>query len=151
MQMTRILLLVAMFFFVAVPTTVAQTATIKVVHPWARASTGNVGVVYMTIRNTGTADDRLVAAATPVAAQAQLHISINTNGVMSMRPLSSIEVKANGQAVLQPDGMHLMLMGLKQPLKAGASFPLTLTFEKAGNLAVTVAVRQVGSMGGMKM
>jgi periplasmic copper chaperone A len=149
--MTRILMLGVMFFFVVVPTTIAQTATVEVVQPWARAATGNVGVVYMTIKNTGTVDDRLVAAATPVAEQAQLHISINRNGVMSMRPLSSIAVKANGQAILKPGGMHLMLVGLKQPLTADETFPLTLTFQKAGNLAVTVAVRQIGSMGGMKM
>jgi periplasmic copper chaperone A len=149
--MKKILLLASMFLFVLVPTTIAQTATVEVTHPWARASTGNVGVVYMTIKNTGPVDDRLVAATTPVAAQAQLHVSINTNGVMSMRPLSSIAVKANGQAILRPDGMHLMLVGLKQPLKAGETFPLTLTFQKAGNLDVTVAVGQIGAMGGMKM
>ncbi len=144
--MTRMLMLLitSCLFTVAA----AQTATIAVDHPWARASIGQVGVVYMTLKNTGTIDDRLVAAATPVAAQAQLHISVNNNGVMSMRPLAAIELKAHGQTVLQPDGMHLMLTGLKHPLKAGQRFPLTLTFAKAGSLTVTVPVMKVGSMGG---
>jgi periplasmic copper chaperone A len=155
--MTRMLMLAATLCFVAAVGAVAGTGTIEIVHPWARASIGRIGVVYMTIKNTGTTDDRLVAAATPLAAQAQLHISVNNNGVMSMRPLSAVDVKANGEAVLHPDGMHLMLIGLKHPLKAGQSFPLTLTFEKAGSLEVTVPVMKVGTtggtngMGGMKM
>jgi periplasmic copper chaperone A len=151
--MARMLMLAVTFCFATVAA--AQTGTIAVDHPWARASIGQVGVVYMTLKNTGASDDRLVAAATPVAAEAQLHISINNNGVMSMRPLAAVELKAHGQAVLQPGGMHLMLTGLKHPLKAGQHFPLTLTFAKAGTFTVTVPVMKVGStggaMGGMKM
>ena len=102
----------------------------------------------MTIRNTSTADDRLVAAATPLAGEARLHIAINYNGVTKMRPLSAVDVKTKGQVALRPGGIHLMLAGLKRPLKEGQSFPLTLTFEKVGKLDVTVAVEKAGSMGG---
>jgi hypothetical protein len=127
---------------------------IQIDHPFARASTGATGVVYMTIRNLGTEDDRLVAAQTPVAGAAQLHTETNDNGVMKMRPLQSVDVKAKGQATLKPGGMHLMLMQLKHPLKVGETFQLTLTFEKAGSVPVTVSVEKAGSMGtmgGMKM
>jgi periplasmic copper chaperone A len=68
----------------------------------------------------------------------QLHIEINDNGIMKMRPLKSTS-KANGKATLAPGGMHFMLIGLKHHLKDGQSFPLTLTFEKAGKIDVTAS------------
>ena len=68
-----------------------------------------------------------------------------------MRPVSTIDVKPKGQTMLKPGGLHVMLIGLKQPLKQGESFPLTLTFEKAGELDVSVVVEKAGAMGGMKM
>jgi periplasmic copper chaperone A len=82
----------------------------------------------------------------------QLHIEINDNGIMKMRPSKSIDVKANGKATLAPGGMHFMLIDLKHHLKDGRSFPLTLTFEKAGKIDVTAhGEKKAGSMGGMKM
>ncbi len=68
-----------------------------------------------------------------------------------MRPLPAIDVKSGGQTTLGPGGFHVMLISLKQPLKEGESFPLTLTFEKAGKLDVSVKVEKAGSMGGMRM
>ena len=129
----------------------AQTTSVQADHVWARASTGQTGAVYMTIANKGPTDDRLVSAATRVAGQAQLHTEINDNGIMKMRPVPGIDVKSGGQTTLGPGGFHVMLMGLKQPLKEGATFPLTLTFEKAGKLDVSVKVEKAGSMGGMRM
>jgi hypothetical protein len=105
----------------------------------------------MTIKDVGSTDDRLVAVATPVADQAQLHIEMNDNGIMKMRPLSAIDVRANSTVALAPGGMHVMLIGLKQPLKEGQSFPMTLTFEKAGKLQVTVATQKAGATNGMAM
>ena len=148
--MPRMLVLAAILVFAVAGTATAQTP-IVIDHPWSRATTGRVGVVYMTIKNTGNTDDRLVAAAAPVAGKAELHTMTEENGVMKMRPLPAIEVKAAAEASLKPGGMHLMLMGLKAPLKEGASFPLTLTAEKAGKIEVTVPVEKAGAMGGMKM
>jgi periplasmic copper chaperone A len=105
----------------------------------------------MTVANKGPVQDRLLAAATPVADQAQLHTEINDKGIMKMREVPAIDVKPGGQTMLKPGGLHLMLVGLKQPLKVGDSFPLTLTFEKAGRLDVTVTVEKAPAMGGMKM
>jgi len=65
--------------------------------------------------------------------------------------VSAIDVKPRGQMMLKPGGLHVMLIGLKQPLKVGESFPLTLTFEKAGKLDVTVTVEKSAAMSGMKM
>jgi len=63
---------------------------------------------------------------------------------------------AGGSAEFKPGGMHIMLVGLKQPLKAGDSFPLTLAFQKAGAVETTVMIVKPGGAGagdmpGMKM
>jgi periplasmic copper chaperone A len=132
----------------------APASPIRIEHPWSRASAVATGVVYLTIANRGPAGDRLVAVASPVAEKAELHSDIDDNGVMKMRPLAAIEIKPNGKAVLKPGGMHIMLIGLKQPLIEGQSIPLSLSFEKAGKIDITVPVEKAGSAGdmpGMKM
>jgi periplasmic copper chaperone A len=129
----------------------AQSGPISVTDVWARASNVSTGAVYMTIANSGAADDKLVAASSPVANQVQMHIEIDDNGIMKMRQLHAIDVRANYKATLAPSGTHLMLIGLRHHLKQGQTFPLTLTFEKAGKIEVIVAVKKAGSMGGMKM
>ena len=141
----------------------AQTQTagpsIEVTHAWARATAtmAKTGAVYFMVANKGTEDDRLVGASTSVADKAQLHETIADKGVMKMRPVAALEVKAGGEAMLEPGKMHLMLVGLKAPLKIGQHFPVTLTFEKAGAVEVTVTVEKPGaagmdhSMPGMKM
>jgi copper(I)-binding protein len=133
-------------------TALAQTgAPIEIDHPWARASTGKTGAAYLTIVNKGTADDRLVSVATPVADKAEPHMTTEENGVMKMRPVDGVDVKAGGSAELKPGGLHLMLIGLKAPLKAGQSFPVTLTFAKAGAVDITVPVEKAGAMTGHAM
>lgn len=153
--MKTLLSMTAVFVFCLVTAALAESGPISVSDVWARASNVSTSAVYLTVTNSGAADDKLIAAESPVAKQAQLHIEIDDHGIMKMRPLASIDVKANGKATLAPGGMHIMLMGLKHHLKAGQTFPLTLTFEKAGKIAVTVAVKKAGatedSMGGMKM
>jgi copper(I)-binding protein len=149
--MLKVISLTGMLIVSLAPTALAENPGVQVEHPWARPSAGQTGAVYMTIANTGPIDDRLVSAATPVADQAQLHTEINDKGIMKMRPVSAIDVKPRGQTMLKPGGLHVMLVGLKQPLKVGESFPLTLTFEKAGKLDITVTVEKAAAMGGMKM
>jgi len=116
---------------------------------WSRASapTAKAGAAYMTVTVDGTEMDRLVAAATPVAKKAELHGHIMDGGVMKMRPVAAIEVHPGEPAVLQPGGLHVMLMGLKGQLKEGATFPVTLTFERAGDVEVEVHVGKAGAMG----
>lgn len=116
---------------------------------WARATPGmaKTGAAYLMIANHGTAVDRLVAVATPAAAKAQLHTHLMENDVMKMRPVSAIEVDPGEPAVLRPGGMHVMLMGLTAPLRAGDVFPLTLSFETAGKVEVHVHVMKIGAMG----
>ncbi len=121
---------------------------ITVGEPWARASAGKArnGAAYMTIRNAGAAD-RLVAASAKVSKKAELHTHIRDGDVMRMRRVDAINLDAYARTKLEPGGLHVMLMGLNAPLKEGDSFPLTLTFERAGEVTVDVPVRKAGAMG----
>lgn len=115
---------------------------ITVKEPYARATIGQakVSAAYMTIETTG-GPDRLVAAASPVAGTVELHTHLHEGGVMKMRQVEAIDVAPGKPAKLETGGLHVMLMDLKQPLKAGETIPLTLTFEKAGKLELEVPVR----------
>jgi copper(I)-binding protein len=126
----------------------ANPQTVQAVNVWARATPqgAKTGAAYMTLVNPGPADDRLVGVTTPVAGEAQIHSISLENGVMMMRPVPSIEVKAGSTSVLKPAGYHVMLMDLKQPLVEGQSFPLTLIFSKAGNVQVTAKIGGIGAM-----
>ncbi len=117
-----------------------------VVHEaWARASAGaaTTGAVYVTLIG-GDQPDTLVGVSTPVADAAEVHESISDNGVMKMRPVSGVAIPMHGKVMLSPGGYHIMLMGLKQKLTAGQSFPLTLRFAHAAPMTVDVAVQAMG-------
>lgn len=119
-------------------------------NPWARASAGkaNNGAAYlMQIVNNGHDVDRLIAVATPAAKTAELHNHIMEDGIMKMRPVKAIEVNPGEPSMLKPGGLHIMMMNLQKPLTPGETFPMTLTFEKAGKIEVPVTVMEVGSMG----
>ena len=123
------------------------TGRIEIGQPWARATPGKaqIGAVYLTIR--APAGDRLVSVSSPVAARGELHESAMAGMVMKMRLLAGLTIPAGQKVALAPGGMHIMLVGLKAPLREGQSFPLTLTFAKAGPQTVTVMVGKVGAMG----
>lgn len=125
----------------------AQTGQLAVDNAWARATPGKsaTGAAYLTIHSPTA--DRLVAAATPVAEKAELHTMSMAGMVMKMRPIEGVDIPAGQPVSLKPGGMHIMLIGLKKPLQAGQSFPLTLTFDKAGTRTVNVAVERIGAMG----
>ena len=116
--------------------------------PWARATPGmgKTGAAYLTLSNHGADADRLLTVATPVAKKAELHGHMMEGAVMKMRPVTAIEVAPGTPTVLQPGGLHVMLMGLTAPLKKGDRFPLTLTFERAGSVEILVDVAGVGAM-----
>ena len=97
---------------------------------------------YLTIANPGRTPDRLTSAASPAAAQVQLHNMTTRGGVMRMRPVTDgLEVAPGQTRAIQPGGeLHLMLIGLRLPLKAGERIPVTLTFARAGTVHVDFAV-----------
>lgn len=98
------------------------------------------GAIYLTIENHGAEPDRLVGMVTPSASMAMLHEMKIEGDVMKMRALTSLDVPAGATVELKPGASHIMLMGMKAPLKAGNSIQLELTFEKSGVLKVDVPV-----------
>lgn len=121
--------------------------------PWARASAASArnGAAFMTIGNNGKDADRLVGAVTPVSEVAELHTHLMEDGVMRMRRIQGIDVDPGAPAVLKPGSLHIMLINLKQPLKEGQKFPITLTFQKAGEMVVEATVATPGAMMPMPM
>ncbi len=127
----------------------AEVGGIVVENAWARATMKAVknGAAYFVLHNTGDAKDFLVDAESPAAKKAGLHTHTMKDGVMEMGPVDRIAVEPGSPTVLEPGGLHVMLMGLNAPLKEGDSFPLTLTFEDAGTTTVDVGVKAMGAMG----
>jgi copper(I)-binding protein len=130
----------------------AQTSgstSIAVEHAWARATPNGAktGAVYMTLLNKGSADDRLLGASTPVAKKVQFHSGKVENGMMKMQQLSSIPIRPGMAIALKPGATHAMLIGLRRALKQSQVFPLTLEFERAGEISVIVSVGSIGAMG----
>lgn len=125
-------------------TATMAAADIVIDDPYARAASpiAKSGAAFFVIENTGPEDDRLVAAAAPIAKRVELHThTAGDNGVMRMHEVEGgIPVSAGGEARLERGGLHVMFMGLTQPMEDGGSFPLTLTFEKAGDMTIEVPV-----------
>jgi hypothetical protein len=123
-------------------------SSITVEQPWARATPGGAttGAVYMTLDNKSGTADRLTGVSSDVADKLQIHEMKVENGVMKMREIAGgLPIPASGSVELKPGSYHVMLVGLKKPLTAGEKFPLMLTFEKAGNVSVTVLVQAMGA------
>lgn len=118
-------------------------------HPWSRAAGANTnGAGFMTIRNNGAQPDRLLSATTTIARTVELHTHIRDGEVMRMRPVADIPIGARQTVRLRPGGLHVMLIGLTEPLRQGSEVPLTLRFERAGEVPVMLAVEAAGARGG---
>jgi periplasmic copper chaperone A len=144
----RFVLAASMLFAIPAITTAASAQTGPVVeHAWARATTASAqtGAAYLVVH--AASPDQLTGFSTPIAATAELHQSHVNNGVMEMRPVASLPVGPGHDVTLAPGGYHVMLMGLKQPLKPGDHFPLTLTFAHAGAVTTEVTVGRAGASG----
>ena len=122
--------------------------TVVVEQPWARATPkgAKTGAVYMTLINNGTSADQLVDATTPLATKVQFHQETEENGVSRMREMPNVDLPPGAKVIFKPGEMHMMLVGLKEPLTEGQTLPLTLHFEHAGNVEVTVPIEKVGAM-----
>ena len=118
---------------------------LKIEDPWTRATPpgAKVGAGYMKI--TSTAADRLVGASSPAAARVELHVTEKNGDVMRMREVKAYDIPARGGFELSPGGAHLMLVDIKAPFKEGAKIPVTLRFEKAGEVRVELQVRALGA------
>ena len=137
-------------FLLAAAFTLASTALahdymqgdIHIMKPWSRPlpAVSVNGAAYMTLVNKGKATDKLISISTPAARKAELHNHILESGMMKMRPVDAMAITPGEPLVMQSGGLHIMLMGLAEPLVEGNSFPLTLTFERAGSIEVKVII-----------
>lgn len=121
---------------------------LMVAQPQSRATPPgtSVGVGYMTIVNDGAMSDRLLGASTPVAGKVEIHQTVEEDGMMKMiEQENGIEVPAGGEAALAPGGYHLMIMGLDEPLQEGTRVPMTLSFERAGDVDIELEVKPIGA------
>src|SRR2546423_1416543 len=117
---------------------------------WSRATPGGakIGGGYLTIENKGSTPDRLLGASADIADRVQIHEMSMNNGVMTMRPLDKgLAIEPGKTVKLAPGGYHLMLLDLKSPLKQGDKLPVTLEFEKAGKVKLSLDVQGVGAQG----
>ncbi|HSZ95566.1 MAG TPA: copper chaperone PCu(A)C [Bradyrhizobium sp.] len=117
---------------------------------WTRATPNGakIGTGYFTIENKGTTADKLVGVSGEVSDKIEVHEMSMNNGVMKMRPVDGgLTIEPGKTVKLAPSGYHLMIMDLKSPLKQGGKVPVTLEFEKAGKVAVTLDVQGIGAQG----
>jgi copper(I)-binding protein len=117
---------------------------------WARATPkgAKTGGGYLTIENKGTSPDTLIGGSADIAGSVQVHEMSMENGVMKMRPLEKgLTIEPAKTVKLAPGGYHLMMMDLKKPLKQGDKVAVTLEFEKAGKVMVSLDVGSVGAQG----
>jgi copper(I)-binding protein len=129
-----------------------KAGDLVITQAWSRATPGGakIGSGYLTIENKGTAPDRLTGVSADIAGKVEVHEMAMNNGVMTMRPLDQGLVIDSGKTVkLAPGGYHLMMFDLKAPLKQGDKVPVTLQFERAGKVSLSLDVQGIGAQGPM--
>jgi periplasmic copper chaperone A len=149
----RLMVLLAIVFMATVAHSQSQKperVKVWIEGAWARrapmmkgdpmAGSGN-GAVYLTIVNSGSVSDDVIAASSDAAATVELHESYEESGMMMMRPITKLGVPAGGKLEMKPGGYHLMLINLKRELKAGQVIDLTLVLQKAGRIPVKAKVK----------
>lgn len=123
-----------------------RAGSIAVDTPWLRETPPGAQVAggYMTITNTGTTPDRLTAATLEGAGRVEVHEMSMVDNVMRMRPLpGGLEIRPGATVALQPSGLHIMAQDLRRKFSAGEKVKGTLSFEKAGDVAIEYAVRPI--------
>jgi hypothetical protein len=147
--------LASALFLVSLAAASARAEEVKagdlvITQAWSRATPNGakIGTGYFTVENKGTTPDRLVGVSTDIAGKAEVHEMAMNKGVMTMRPVEGGLTIDPGKTVkLAPGGYHLMLFDLKSPLKQGEKLPITLQFEKAGKVMVSLDVEGIGAQG----
>jgi len=125
-----------------------KAGDLVITQAWSRATPSGAKIAggYLTIENKGAAPDRLLGGSGDIAGKVEVHEMAMNNGVMTMRPLDKGLMIEPGKTVkLAPGGYHLMMFDLKSPLKQGEKLPVTLEFEKAGKVTVSLDVQAVGA------
>lgn len=126
----------------------AKAGDLVITQAWSRATPNGAKIAggYLTIENKGAAADRLIGGSGEIAGKVEIHEMAMNNGVMTMRPLDKgLTIEPGKTVKFAPGGYHLMLMDLKGPFKQGDKVPLTLEFEKAGKVTLSLDVQGVGA------
>lgn len=115
---------------------------VSVQEPYVRQAPPNAPATgaFMVIKNNGDKDIKLVKVDNPASKATELHTHLNEGGVMKMRSVPGIDIKAKGEAVLKPGGLHVMMIDLKAPMKEGDVVPMTLTFDDGSSKQVDAKV-----------
>ena len=145
---TRLLALVVAFLAVPAAAQDYRVGSLEIGHPWTRAtpSTAPTAGGFLTVTNKGTTPDKLISAKSAAAETVQIHTMKMEGNVMRMREQDGgLEIAPGATVTLAPGHLHLMMMGLKGPLKQGEKVPVTLVFEKAGPIDVELAVMAMGA------
>lgn len=142
-------LLLALLFPISLP----AFAQIEIESPWSRATApgAKIAAGYMTIRNKSAAADQLLGGSSALAAKVETHVTVKDGEIMRMRQVQGYEVPAKGSFELKPGGAHLMLVDIKKPFKEGDKIPVTLRFEKAGEVKTEFIVSRSGPPSGHTM
>jgi copper(I)-binding protein len=123
-----------------------KAGELEITHPWSQELPPNAPNVaaYFVIHNSGKTADRLLSVDSPIAGEAQLHEHVMQGDVMKMQHVPSVQIPAGGEVTFAPMAYHVMLLNLKDRslLSDGKRFPLTMHFEKAGDVQVEVAVEK---------
>jgi copper(I)-binding protein len=125
--------------------------SLKIAHPWARATPkgAQIGGGYFAVTNTGSEPDRLVGGSSAVAKKFEIHEMSMDNGVMKMRAQpNGIAIEPGKTVTFKPGGYHVMFVDLNQPLKQGERVSATLEFAKAGKVQVEFVVEGIGATHG---
>lgn len=149
--MIRTLILIVSFLLIVIgfgPLVRAETPHPLIaedIYAFATAESAKTGAVFLTLANSGKTDLKLTAVTCARAEATEIHETyMDEDGTMLMRKIPQIMVPAGGQVALAPSGKHIMLIGLKEPLKKGGSFNVTLEFERAPPLTVPVEIVGAG-------
>ena len=123
-----------------------KAGELEITHPWSQELPPNAPTVaaYFVIHNQGKTADRLLSVDSPIAGEAQLHEHVMQGDVMKMQHVPNVQIPAGGEVTFAPMAYHVMLLNLKDRslLSDGKRFPLTMHFEKAGDVQVEVAVEK---------
>lgn len=125
----------------ALLTALVAHAQVKVDDPWVRATVAPQKATGAFMQLTSTKAAKVVAASSPVAEMVEIHEMKMDDGVMKMRAVDALALPAGQAVALKPGSYHVMLMGLKAPIKAGETVPLTLTVEGEDKQRTTVEIK----------
>jgi copper(I)-binding protein len=124
-------------------------AQIKIEDAWSRATApgAKIAAGYMTINNAAKTPDKLVSASSPAAEKVETHVTVKEGDIFRMREVKGYDIPAGGSFELKPGGAHLMLVNVKAPLKEGDKVPLTLRFQRAGEIKTELHVGRLTDTG----